>query len=107
MKKVFYNVTVVIEDEVHDEWLDWMKETHIPDVMRTGKFLESRICRLHGVDESQGRTYSFQYIAPNMKSYEEYQSQFAKALQQDHIDRYGNKALAYRSLMTVEAEFGV
>ena len=105
MKKVFYNVTVVIDDEVHDEWLRWMKDEHIPDVMKTGKFLESKICRLLGVDESQGKTYSFQYIAPSMEAYEAYQANFAKELQQDHIDRYGEKAVAFRSLMEIQAEY--
>ncbi|MBT6440423.1 MAG: DUF4286 family protein, partial [Flavobacteriales bacterium] len=25
---IIYNVTVKINNEVHDEWLQWMKETH-------------------------------------------------------------------------------
>ena len=48
MKKVFYNVTVVIEHASHDEWLKWMTEVHVPDAMKTGIFLESKICRLLG-----------------------------------------------------------
>ena len=34
-----YNVTVNVSDDVHIEWLKWMKETHIPDVMKTGCFI--------------------------------------------------------------------
>ena len=32
-----YNVTTNIDESVHDEWLHWMKEIHIPDVLATGK----------------------------------------------------------------------
>ncbi len=31
-----YNVTVNVEKEIHDEWFDWMKNTHVHDVMNTG-----------------------------------------------------------------------
>jgi hypothetical protein len=43
---IIYNVTVNVDEDVAVEWLQWMKETHIPDVMKTGMFLESRICRV-------------------------------------------------------------
>jgi len=106
MKKIFYNVTVVVEHDIHDDWLKWMKEKHIPDVMETGKFLESKICKLLGVDESQGITYSCQYIAPDMKTFEEYQSNHATALRKDHKDRYEEgKVVAFRSLMEIQKEF--
>jgi len=39
---IIYSVTVNIDDSVHDEWVTWMKEVHIPDVMATGYFLENR-----------------------------------------------------------------
>ena len=104
MSKMFYNVTVKIEDDVHDEWLQWMKETHVPDVMNTGKFLESKICRLLGMDDTDGKTYSFQYLAPDMKTFQEYQDEFAKALQKDHTDKYKGKYLAFRTLMEVVSE---
>ena len=102
--KVFYNVTVKIENAAHDEWLKWMKEIHVPDVMNTGKFLESKICRLLEMDESDGKTYSFQYLAPDMKTFREYQNEFSKALQKDHTDKYKGKYVAFRSLMEVVDE---
>ncbi|MCE3229382.1 MAG: hypothetical protein K0S32_3933, partial [Bacteroidetes bacterium] len=30
-----YNVTVNISNDIHTDWLKWMKEIHIPDVMKT------------------------------------------------------------------------
>ncbi|MFK7775890.1 MAG: DUF4286 family protein [Saprospiraceae bacterium] len=105
MKKIFYNVTVVIEHASHDDWLQWMTEVHVPDVMKTGMFLESKICQLLGSDETDGKTYSFQYIAPNMETFQKYQEQFSPALQKDHTDRYQGKYVAFRSLMEINEEF--
>ena len=38
---IIYNVTCNVENEILQEWLQWMLEIHIPDVMQTGFFLEA------------------------------------------------------------------
>jgi hypothetical protein len=85
---------------VREEWLRWMKEIHIPDVMATGHFLESKICKVL-VDEEQGTTYSVQYTAENMKTLEDYQRLHAPRLQKEHNDKYANKCVAFRTLLEV------
>ena len=82
-----------------------MTEVHVPDIMNTGIFLESKICRLLGNDETDGLTYSFQYTAPNMETFQKYQEHFSPALQKDHTDRYQGKYIAFRSLMEIKEEF--
>jgi len=37
---ILYNVTVKIMKPLEAEWLKWMKEVHIPDVINTGLFGE-------------------------------------------------------------------
>ncbi len=97
---IIYNVTVNIENDVHEEWLNWMKETHIPDVMKTGYFLENRFCRVL-VEEESGMTYSIQYTCASMADLEEYYSQQAPRLQKEHQDRYVGKFVAFRTLLEV------
>ena len=48
---ILYNVTVSIDPAVSSDWLEWMRSTHIPDVMATGCFVESRISRVQGEEE--------------------------------------------------------
>ena len=43
---IIYNVTVNIENAYADEWLKWMKEVHVPDVMRTGVFVGNNIYKI-------------------------------------------------------------
>lgn len=97
---ILYSVTVSIDVDVHDAWLQWMKETHIPDVMRSGKFIESRICRIHAEEEG-GKSYSFQYLANTWEDYESYQKDFAPALQKDHAEKFGGKFVAFRTVLEV------
>ena len=96
---LLYNVTVKIDHSVHQDWLQWMKEIHIPEVMATGQFTENRMWKLLHMDESDGVTYAIQYVAPSAGALEIYQRDFAPRLQQEHQDRYNNKFVAMRTLM--------
>ncbi len=97
---IIYNVTVNIEDEVHHDWLKWMKETHIPDVMKTGYFLENRLCKVL-VEEESGTTYSIQYTCSSMVDLEEYYTTQAPRLQKEHQDKYSGKFVAFRTLLEI------
>ena len=97
---IIYSVTVNIEDEVHDDWIKWMKETHIPDVINTGCFTGHRLSRVitHNPDET-GTTYNIQYDCDSMKTLHSYQANHAPKLQQEHTQRYEGKFVAFRTLL--------
>lgn len=102
---ILYNVTVSIDVAVHEEWLAWMRKTHIPEVMATGYFTQSRITKVLTGEEEGGKTYSIQYLCSSMEDYEEYQQNSAPALQQDHNAKYGAHTAAFRTLLNVIEEF--
>ena len=99
---IIYNVTINIEDEVHNEWVDWMKTSHIPDVMKTGSFLKYKICKVLSTQEDEtGHTYAIQYTATNMNRIDEYREKYAPKLQQEHTNRFEGKFVAFRTLLEV------
>ncbi|MBK8347620.1 MAG: DUF4286 family protein [Saprospiraceae bacterium] len=102
--KILYNVTVKIDTALNTEWLEWMKSVHIPDIMATSCFESYRIARIIGDDDEHGVGFAIQYIAPDMDTFQRYQSNFAKKLQTDHSDRYKNHYVAFRTLMQIEEE---
>ncbi|UTW63696.1 DUF4286 family protein [bacterium SCSIO 12741] len=95
---IIYNVTVKVENEVHAEWLSWMKETHIPDVMATGLFVDSKMMKVL-VDDTDGMTYSVQYRVETWELLKEYQENHAPRLQKEHSDKYEGKFVAFRTLL--------
>jgi hypothetical protein len=97
---IIYNVTINIDNDVRDEWIQWMKDVHIPEVMGTGHFTEYKMCRVM-VDEESGTTYSIQYTCANMKELEAYQKDHAPKLQQKTRERYEGKFVAFRTLLEV------
>lgn len=97
---ILYNVTVNVEEDIHEEWLQWMQEVHIPDVMATGLFAENRIFKiLSKYPEETGVTYSIQYLAQTLDDYDTYQREHAPRLQQEHTSRYEGKFVAFRTIL--------
>lgn len=96
---IIYNVTVNIDDDVHDEWLKWMKEVHIPEVLRTGMFMDNRFMKVLVDEEMGGTTYAIQYTCESMERFRKYESEFAPGLRADAEQRYGGKFVAFRTLL--------
>ena len=100
---IIYNVTVKVEHSIAKDWVKWMKEEHIPDLMKTGLFLDYRLCRLLEQDESEGVTYTAQYFCDSMEHYNTYISEHAQNMRDKGFSRFGNRFIAFRSIMQVEA----
>ena len=98
---IIYNVTVKVDHSIAEQWLAWLKEEHIPEVINTGCFTHANILRLLEVDETDGITYAVQYHSANKELYNRYISDFAETLRNKGFEKWGNKFIAFRSVMTV------
>lgn len=95
---ILYNVTVSVDLDIEQEWLNWMKTVHMLDVINTGKFKTAKIFKLMNVSD-EGATYSVQYYSESIQHIQEYQKDYAKALQDEHTERFRDKFVAFRTLM--------
>ncbi|MCX2496363.1 DUF4286 family protein [Pedobacter sp. PF22-3] len=93
-----YNVTLILDATAAEDWLQWMQDIHIPQVMATGMFVSNRLLKV--VDSpNEGVTYCSQYVVETLDNYNKYQETFAPALQAELNEKYKNRFVAYRSLM--------
>jgi hypothetical protein len=97
---IIYNVTLNVDDSIHHQWLEWMQNEHIPEVLSTGLFTGYRLCRLLDVQDD-GTTYTAQYSCRSLDEYNEYKAKHAPRLQQESLKKFGDKATAFRTLMEV------
>ena len=97
---ILYNVTTSLEPAVAAEWLHYMRSTHIPEVMETGFFIKSQLCRLLN-EEDDGITYAAQYYCLNVEQLEEYQRLCAPALRADMEAQFAGKYVSFRTVLEV------
>ena len=74
-----YNVTINIDETVHDEWLNWI-HIHIEDVLATGKFVSAKLTQVLVEEEMGGATYSVQYTTNSREDLDEYYEIYAPTL---------------------------
>lgn len=96
---IIYNVTVLIKKDVEDSWLKWMKEVHIPDVLRTGYFLDWKLRKLLLPEvSSEESTYVIEYTLQSLEKYNEYSEKAAPQLQNEHTEKFYGKFKATRTV---------
>ena len=98
---IVYSITIKVDVEAHDSWLEWMTETHIPDVLSTEVFSSHKIFKLLEQDDSEGFTYVIQYFCNDLASFKIYEEKFAPQLKEEHTEMFKHKFVAFRTLMEV------
>ncbi len=98
---IIYNVTIKVDENIHSQWLVWMQEEHIPEVINTGCFSRATVLRLLETDDTEGPTYAIQYFAESKAWYNRYIEKFAPEMRRRSFEKWGNGFIAFRSVMQV------
>lgn len=99
-----YNVTINIEESVHDQWLEWMKKEHVPAMLNTGKFKKALLTRVLVDEEMGGITYSIQYRTDSKETLQKYYNEDAEKLRAQS-QPFAGKFIAFRTELEVISEF--
>lgn len=102
---IIYNVTINIDDTVREQWLTWMTEKHIPEMLKTGKFTEAKMVKVLIVEEMGGTTYSIQYFTESKAMLERYYKEDAPKMREEGMKLFGDKMLAFRTELELIKEF--
>ena len=94
-----YNVTIKVTNAISLQWLEWLKNEHVPEVLATGCFNNARILRILDLDDSEGPSFAIQYTAENRAAYARYIELFANDMRQKSFNKWGDQFIAFRSIM--------
>ncbi len=98
-----YNVTINIEETVHDQWLEWMQQEHIPEMLATGKFSKALLSKVLVEEEMGGITYSVQYTTSSKEMLQRYYDENAEELRAKS-NRFAGKFVAFRTELAIVNE---
>lgn len=97
---ILYNITYNIDKEISAKWIDWMKNEHIPMVMKSGGFIDSKMLKLLNDDpEAAGETYALQFFCHDFLSLEKYLNEFSESINQRHLTKWANKFVAFSTFL--------
>lgn len=96
---LLYNITFGVDKDIAPEWLVYMREYYIPEVMKTGLFADAKVYKvLH--DEDEGTiSYSVQYFASRIEHINQYLDLYAPRFMEEHRKKFANKHVAFQTLL--------
>ena len=97
---IIYSITTSVKNEYITEWLKWMKEEHIPNIMRTGYFENFKIYEVRvPTTNSEETTYIINYECESFEKYKEYADTEAARLRAAYAAKYSGIAKTARTVM--------
>lgn len=96
---IIYNITTKVDHSVYEEWLQWQKDIHIPEIMGTGFFSEHRFYKLLEHDDDEGKIFVTQFIANTRQDYDTYIKEFSSILRNKSLEKWGDKVVSFRTLL--------
>lgn len=100
LKQMFlYNVTIGIDRDVEQEWLQWMRSRYIPAVLNTGTFVDSKMYKVLHNEDDDTVSYSVQFFAEDILQVSEYLEKHERALGAELMQTFQNKHVAFRTLL--------
>lgn len=101
---LIYNVTTNIEESAQDRWLQWMKDTHIPAMLATGKFLHAKMTKVLIEEDMGGVTYAVQYTVLDKATLEKYYTEDAPKLREETNTLFAGSFVSFRTELEVVHE---
>lgn len=98
---VIYNVTCKVDKSISEDWLRWLLQEHIHDIIGTGLFQDAQVLRLMETEDSEGPTYAIQYRAATLEQYQDYIEKYSHEMRKKAVEKWGDKFIAFRSLLEV------
>ena len=102
---IIYNVTINVDESIHNDWVKWMQNKHINEVLATGLFTHAKMVKVLVEEEMGGTTYAVQYFTDSKTKLESYYQNHAPKLRQEGLQLFGDKMLAFRTELEVFEEF--
>mgnify|MGYP006321192263 FL=1 len=101
---IIYNVTINIDESVHEQWLNWMQTKHIQEMLNTGCFKSARLVKVLVDEDMGGVTYSAQYFAETKEALEDYKKNHAPLLRNEGMSLFADKMLTFRTDLEIISE---
>ncbi|MVN21134.1 DUF4286 family protein [Mucilaginibacter arboris] len=95
-----YNITILIEESIEQEWLSWVKINFIQTVMETGFFQSYQMLQVTD-SPNEGLTYCVQFRTNEISSLQSYQSLYAPQIESEQQLAFANQLVTFSSTMKI------
>ena len=102
---IVYKVIIQIEKKIEKDWLNWMRDVHIPEIMDLNIFYKSQLFNIINNKEKEFSSFCIEYCCHSEQEYNIYKKKYSKNLQIKHIEKFKGKFKGERLILSLNNEF--
>lgn len=96
---LIFNTTYLVSDKIHEVWLKWVREKHIPSLIQSGFFTSPQLAKVLSAEEQDGTSYSVQYKVENILALENWHLQSAKEFELEVQQLFGADVIFFATVL--------
>ncbi|OJU51862.1 MAG: hypothetical protein BGN96_07680 [Bacteroidales bacterium 45-6] len=96
---IIFNTTYHVDDEIHSDYLDYIRSTFIPQALESGFLYEARLARIVAQHNEPGTSYSLQFRVKNSDTLRLWLNTSGDSLNKELVARFGSKIAGFVTLL--------
>jgi hypothetical protein len=94
-----YNTTYLVSDKVHDTWLKWVREQHIPFMLDTKYLTQPQVARVITSDKQDGTSFSVQFHVRDMQTLKLWNKEYSVLFQENCSQQFGTEVIFFTTVL--------
>ncbi|HTN69422.1 MAG TPA: DUF4286 family protein [Dysgonamonadaceae bacterium] len=96
---VTLNTTFQVEEDVHLDFLAYLKHTYISEAKTDKLMSNARLCKVHAHIVEEGHSYSVQFTFESLDDLETWDQTMGKKLNEELLQRFTNRIMGFSTLL--------
>lgn len=98
---LIFNTTYKVSNNKIDDWKKWIRDEHIPFMLKDKNFDKPQIAKIVGSEDEQGTSFSVQFQIENMEKLTRWHSQNANFFQNSFQKAFGNDVQFFSTVLEI------
>ena len=94
-----YNTTYLVSDKVHNTWLNWVREKHIPFMLGSTYFTQPQVARVITGDKQDGTSFSVQFHVRDMQTLKSWNKEYSALFQENCSQQFGTEVIFFTTVL--------
>ena len=96
---IIYNTTINVNDDIVDDFINWIKQKYIPKIIDTRLFIEVNLFEVLVEEEMGGITFSLQHSIRSIDDYNEFNEKYFQKFNKMFYDKFTNNYVTFSSIL--------
>src|ERR1035437_6960506 len=94
-----FNITYLVTDKVHDEWLEWIREENIPFMLGSEYFTQPQVARVITSAKEEGTSFSVQFHVQDMHTLKLWNKEYSLLFKENCSRKFGDEVLFFTTVL--------